>query len=413
MPTIIIDLKEFVNIIPTMKQESIILGGEYARYNDVVEYFFNELKKCKANLVFFLKNRICSDVDDSMDRIKRQAEEKKRIYAAYDGIKKNQRIPYSLFDSGRNNKRLLHNLTKLCTKYGKLIVTSKNHNQSIARYAHQNVEKVLSVICNDTTFLILEGKYQYWSMSESVEKTIFELCGTRYCRQELNQKLELNPLQMRLYATITRCRPEILYPFSKNLEPLESKRFLKLAIYAKQQEMIDEKNYNLEKIANEIYGKKLAKEHIEQFEKNWNAQDVNYDSEIELRPIESILTANTDRGYSDVVKFCKQNNYFSYHLLMETQSAAYLFSDLFYLDLRRNDSLIYNKLIFSVLMKLSGILQKDKSSDYRPKTQAIFIKMNNEDSGQAIHHEIVYPNCEFVKIKTFSFNNSFVILMIL
>lgn len=395
-PTIIIDLKGLGNIILTMKQENMALGGAYAAYNDVFEYFFSELKKCNVNLVFFLKNRVYTDLKKSLYNNEHEADQQKEIFAAYDQLETNNRIDLnSDLNTGCNNKRFRYNLIKICQKYGELIVTFKNHCHIIADYAIRNKEEVLSIICNDTSFLVMGGIFQYWSIDDPIEEIIFELRGTQYCRQELGRVLELNTKQMRLYAVITNCEPDAVYNFSKKLKPPTLQRFLKIAIYVKQQQPIDNDSYNWEKIADDIYGRSLITKHIEDLEKYWNMHNFDYDFEMKLMKYENILTAGTDQEYTDVVKFCKQNNYFSYHLMMETQSAAYLFSDLLYLDLRRNGSLTFNVLIYSILMKLSGILQKDKSSDYRPKTQAIFIKMSNEDSGQAIHHDIVYPNCKF------------------
>lgn len=70
------------------------------------------------------------------------------------------------------------------------------------------------------------------------------------------------------------------------------------------------------------------------------------------------------------------------------------FNDLLYLDFRQNDSSKYNDSVYSVLMKLIGILHKDKSSDYRPEQKAVFNKRNNEDPGNVIQKEIIYPSCK-------------------
>lgn len=393
-PTIIIDLKEFVNIIPLLNRDSVIFGGTYAKYNNAVEYFFDELKKCKVNLVFFLKDRINNNVDDSLQRSKRQADDKKRIYSAYDGLKMRYRKTVACFEAARDNKRFLYNLTKICSKYGELKVTFKSHNLNIAKYACRNADKVLSIICNDTTLLAVDGKFQYWSICDSVENMIFKLKGSRYCRHELNRELGLNSMQMRLFATITRCDKGVLFRFSKNLAPVGMIRFLKIAKYAREQHPIDEKNFNLEKIARDIYGSQYTKTCFDELDNIWKKQDLNYDLDIELNSTENTLIAHSDVGYSDVLRFCREKNHFSYKLMMEANNAVYLFNDLLYLDFRQNDSSKYNDSVYSVLMKLIGILHKDKSSDYRPEQKAVFNKRNNEDPGNVIQKEIIYPSCK-------------------
>lgn len=52
-PTIMVDMKEFLRVISKFDAGGLVLGGRYQPISDMFEYFFGEIKKAGANLVFF------------------------------------------------------------------------------------------------------------------------------------------------------------------------------------------------------------------------------------------------------------------------------------------------------------------------------------------------------------------------
>lgn len=96
-------MREFVNVIPMMLREyNILLGGEYEKYNEITEYFFNELRKCKTNLVFFAGIQINDNVNEKwQERMNQHHKKIKILYSVYDKLNRNH--SESLY-IGRDNK---------------------------------------------------------------------------------------------------------------------------------------------------------------------------------------------------------------------------------------------------------------------------------------------------------------------
>lgn len=50
-----IDVKELKYLVEQINDDALTLGGGFESVNDILDYFFSEIKKCKAKMVFIAR----------------------------------------------------------------------------------------------------------------------------------------------------------------------------------------------------------------------------------------------------------------------------------------------------------------------------------------------------------------------
>lgn len=362
-PTIIINCAHFIKIIGNI-DDSVIVGGSYRVYNEKIKGFFEELKKCNTNLVFF-----CRPFINGM--------KEHWIHGAFDSVIKNdsrslQALRNDIYSKQGNNfpwhldKRFLYNLMKIALEYGTVIVEQTDCSSKITKYAHDHSDEVLAMIQHDTDFLLFEGQYQYWSLGDL---DISALTTMKFCSNALYRRLGLNTRQCHMLSAISRLKGDAIHRFLEKLATTERKhrKMFKLANYVRTIE-IGPNGYDLHSIASNIYGEIDMQSGLETIEyqfSRYNKPIVNELDECHPKLLE-------------IAEFCKRNLYFAYGLILDAESTN---EALAYIDLRKRFATDFINFVVNVILKLYGILYKDFEITERPQTRKIFIKRTfNEDA---------------------------------
>ncbi|XP_031619086.1 uncharacterized protein LOC116338142 isoform X2 [Contarinia nasturtii] len=96
-----------------------------------------------------------------------------------------------------------------------------------------------------------------------------------------------------------------------------------------------------------------------------------------------------DETFKSVLRFCKDNIYFAYKLIIETYTIP---KDLFYIDIRRSDAITFIDLIINLTMKQLGILFKDIDPEMQPARRMVLLKRDFNVETVKYEKDIIYPS---------------------
>lgn len=271
------------------------------------------------------------------------------------------------------DKRFLYNLMKMAVEYGTVIVDQTNCSSKIAKYAQS--DEVLAMIQHDTDFLLFDGQYQYWSLSDL---DTAQLTTKKYCSQTLYRRLDLNTSQCQMLSAISRLKGDAIHKFLGSIETPERKhrKMFKLSNYVRTIEM-GPNGYDLRSIASDIFREVDIPGGLETIEFQFS----RYNS-----PIVNELD-DCHPKLREIAEFCKKNLYFAYGLIMDAESTN---EALAYIDLRSQGATDFINLVVSVILKMYGILYKDFEINERPKTRKIYIKRTIDEDAAQRDENIVY-----------------------
>lgn len=387
-PKVLIDLKETAHIFSQMGEMNVALGGSFDYYNTKLKIFFENLRKTKAKLVFFMTGKKYTDdlpffIPAREDAYQNGLHVLDKIeeYSDVDELRNAFRNKYKTFGFDfRMVSAFDYNLEKLVRCYGDFHVNYVQHNQEIVRYANQHADEVLAIITNDTAFMAFEGDFEFWRAQGT---SIKDLNGFRYHRQKLRERLGLDFHQMRLLSALCGSKYLPLHLLTEFLNKLieandDLEKFGKIwnvTRYIKNQpiEVINNKpKFDLESISRDVFGPEYSFEQLNCISNELAIYDLDFDDEPE--PNDPFL------------KHCKQHNMFMYKLATDD---IFNVKDIEYIDFRHYKSKSYAELVVPVLRKMCGILFKDNA--YRPEVRAICMKHAHDEPFKVTEEEVVYP----------------------
>lgn len=393
-----IDLKELNRVIEKIDEGGLILGGRFAKINEIVEYFFDEIKKCNANLVFFarLDEGKYKNIDIFSSTFPAyvcisQRKCLKTYLRSNHGSK--QKYASNLYPS----ERVWFNLQQICTKYGQFYVNYGLSKRAILAYTREKREDVMAVMTRNTEFFVHNCNFEYWSLSD-IDFSALKIA--KFCRERLGHTLDFSPHQMQLLLVLSELEP------ADKFKLFASSRFLDLLSYVERQRHGPD-GYDLSKFKD-----KLTKNQIEEMEKQISdLEELNrfrgdFNEDINDEFITELM--DNDIIFDMVLLFCKQNIPFAYKLINEKMSVP---KDLLFIDLRQAGSVQYIDLVIQVTLKMVGITFKDISSEKRPKIRAVKIDRDSSvPSGSSVQQEmdIIYPTSMWIRKSVSKFQNPIV-----
>lgn len=356
-----------MNIIPRIFSYTLSSGGEFDKYIEAVTYFLEELTRCRVDLVFFVKEKHFTDLEKSKMMMTDET------LSVLNG---------SAVKVERGSKRLAYNLTMIAQKYGRIHVLVDRHTIVIVNYAAQNEDKVLSIIANDTDFLVFDGKYQYWSMGQWMIRHCYpSMEAIRYDRGALMSEIRLSNEQIRLLVTLSDALKNWKY-----FDGLPSQTSFKRAMdYVREQHLTDTNTFDWEKIASRLYGTNYAPEQIAELIKRY--EDFG---QIRDRQIGHDFYDRLSPETVEVWKFCEANHFFMFRTIIGSGERVYWLKDLCCLKDDRH-RIQFTDAILTVLAKFSGILHNDESEEHRPGTKLLFNSFLADNNGDFEYREIIYP----------------------
>lgn len=379
---IIVDIKEMNNVFERITEEALTIGGRFDKYNEIVEYFFGEMKASNAELVFIVQLYNDKNINEyrtcftDYDNISKNGGLNRRQKRAVKG--KNQKMMGDL----RPNERFLYNLLHICAKYGKVKACYGMCKRLMLAFVREKSEHILAVITRDTEYFVHDVKFEYWSLSD-IEFNHVKI--DRVCRTTLKTVLDLNCSQMQLFQAISKLETRIKLVDQKSIRGLNAV-FLGLVDYIKKQKC-GPNGYNLSELTGKFTSKELEdlSEHIAEL-KDINNYSGNHNDEI-YNEIVSELMEN-DTSFEAVLKFCKENCHFTFKLMNETISGV---KDLIFIDIRQSKGVKYVDVVNKIIMKMIGMAFKDVKLEKRPKTRLVQLKKHLNKDAIEIEMDIIYP----------------------
>lgn len=371
-----IDVKELKYLVEEINDDALTLGGGFESVNDILDYFFSEIKKCKAKMVFIARmSRV-----ENIDRVK-------PFFEIYDIIDRKgclkKKVPRQMsstyYDSNETDlrpiERLWYNLLKICSKYGEVTANVGLSKRSVLAYTREYRDDVMAIIVRDTKFLVHEIDCQFWSLSH-IEFNTLKI--VRFDRQKLYEVYDLNHQQMQLILAIFQ---------KKSYGILENcKRFPDKVKFIKQQN-IGPNGYEL---AGQFTADQLQK--IEQRLSELSEKEsfsYKWKDEIYSDVLAELLKDDAD--FNTVLLFLKDNLHIAYKLVSGLRSGPL---DLLFIDVRRSDSQRFIDLVIPITLKLIGIAFKDVDPEKRPKTRQMQIKRDFNQEAELTEMDVIYPTSE-------------------
>lgn len=373
-PTIVIDLKEMNKVLSNMDRDGLVIGGRFERINEILEYFFGELEKCNAKLVFIarLHDGRFEDIDEYQPCNKTYVSIEK-----HGSIKKNpNKFPRSC--PLRPNERTWYNLLHICSKYGDVIGCYNLCMRSILAYTRKSRDEILAVITRDTEYFVYNVDFAYWSLSD-IELNTLKI--TKFCRETLNKVLGLNIHQMQLMLAISEAKP---FEHRPNGNPFLDR------VERMKKHKCGPNGYELHGHFTDEQRKEIKDETDEMKKYNVYAGQWNVDIYSELL----MDLIQNDPDFDAVLKFVKEKIHFAYKLVNETMTSH---KDLLYIDekIRRSNSRQFIDLVIQTTLKLIGIAFKDVEPAKRPITRNIQIKRDfSRAAAEQSEMNVVYPTRE-------------------
>lgn len=389
-PEILIDLKEFPRMLLQKDKIGIILGGNYDRYNKMLQQFLESIDRIGAKLMFFMPGRQHSD--DLQYLIPKMEETYSNAVEMLDNIDgqfdlREYLREKKLYDHMRMEPSFDFNIKKLVSDFGRFCVTHEQHNQEIAQYANRNVDNVLAIMTNQTDFLAFSGgNYEYWR-ANSIDP--YEMKCHRYNKDRLYEKFGFRngQVQMRLFSAL--CRSIFLPKYAiadflsrlaeANENPHQNGTIWNVSAYVRDQfiwNTNDKMPYNLKQISCDVFGNNYLQEQYDSIARGL----AYYSLVVELTPIPEL---------NAFLQHCKNVNLFAYKLATDD---IFNVKDISYIDFRCCKSKSYAELIIPFLMKLCGILFKD--DEPLPTDRKICMKHAHDELPKITHESIIYPTSE-------------------
>lgn len=368
-PIIIFDLKEFNNVLGHLDVNGMALGGQYDKMNELIEYFFKELKKSKTKLVFVAK------------LIEFQLNYYHTPYQTYDSMAKHGDLRTwqdDILESSevlRPNERMWYNLINICKNYGEIICSYSEHKRAIMAYAFEHRNDVLALITRNTEFFVYDLKFQYWNLTD-IELNTLKIA--KFCQQTLNAIHGLSYQELQLMMAI----------FKVENKGRRYNKFIDKVEYIKELK-INPNGYELSRYFDEATRQKIEVKVAEikdtgSFTGEWN-------DDIHTKFLTELVKENAE--IERVVWFFKEKIHFAYALVNEKRSGPY---DLIFIDVRRLDSQRFIDLVISVTLKLIGVAFKDVDPEKRPKTRTMQIKRDVDQPVELAEMDIIYPTSEYM-----------------
>lgn len=385
-PTIIVDVKEVIKIMSRIDQGGLILGGRYQKMNEILDYFFREMKKANANLVFFV------ELDEGMLK---NVDQYPKILPVYNGIIKKKSLKHQENECSdkrvnctsdlRPSERILYNfMHSICYKYGQVNISYGIQMCGILAYARENRENVMCVITRDTEFFVYNSDFQYWSLSDV---QFCELKIAFFSIQQIKEVIDLNVEQLQLLFAITQLEFQVYTQLIDYHNYDLWGRIYRLCDYVKKQDY-GPNGFDSQKLTGN-----LTEEHRNSIKDDLtsvmlnNKYSGNWNEDISDNDLISALV-NKDDTFTKLLEFCKSNIYFAHKLMNEALTVQ---KDLLFIDIRRPDALPFIDLVISVTMKLCGILFKDIDLDKQPKTRTVRIRRIFGEETAEYEVDINYP----------------------
>lgn len=191
------------------KKNDNVFGGRPLLCKESLEQFLTELKKCGAELVFFFDGSWSDQVN-----IEREAIEINKKYKMRQGllrlIKSKEKGSNRLDNiqdenkSGINfayNRNLISVVKGVCEKFGKVSICEMYEcDREIVSFTIAN-PFVLGIFSDDSDYFIFPRNLRYFSTSSIVFNNE-TLTIKEYQRQKLRTELQLNDLQLIMFATL-------------------------------------------------------------------------------------------------------------------------------------------------------------------------------------------------------------------
>lgn len=97
---------------------------------------------------------------------------------------------------------------------------------------------------------------------------------------------------------------------------------------------------------------------------------------------------NTDDSFNLLLRFCKENLYFAYKLMIETSTVQ---KDLLFIDISRPDAMTFVDLVTTVTMRMCGILFMDVDAARKPRTRTVKFQRVQGEPAVELGMCIIYP----------------------
>lgn len=383
-----IDLKDLANSFVARKNGAmhVALGGLFPSYNKKLKDFVANLIDSGAALVFFMPGNMHKN--EATFNSARSNATYLQYVSALDKIEQITSISdlenafanmYREFDCNFPMvKAYEYNLERMTRSKGEFYINNGRHRQRIARYAKEHANEVLAVITNDTDFLAFEGRFQFWH-AKSIN--LNNLTGQRYSKRILYDKFGMNIHQMQLLGALCGSNylsSEILSGFhnrlaSENTDPKKNGKIWLVSAYVKKQVYTaddGEINFDLHKLSSDVFGCRYTPEQRRSIGKCLKSYHTNF---------------TDDENVNE--SFLMGHNTFLFDL---SESEIFHILDIEFVDFRNCKTKNYAELIIPVLMKMCGILFKDRVE--RPVVRKICVKQAHDEPFKVVEHEIIYPS---------------------
>lgn len=329
------------------------IGGIFDHYIQFFKNFLNELQQGEqkqCDFVFFIKERSYFNEDQEKDKLREQHRHKDN----------------AVWNSFRNS----YYITIIAKEYGQIIASDTGHCNVIVKYANEHADKVLAIITNNTSVLLIEGKFQYWSMAEWPNKS-----RLRFDRDALLDELKISSEQLRLAAALTglvgNCH--------------RKKTFTTVVEYARRQNQTPENIFDWQQIADDLPSTYCVSSTAETIVKYYNESDINYCPPV----FDYVYCEYASPVMLEALQFCKQNHLSVYHAIKSSGHRFLALTDLFCLNPEYQISKDFTNAIFTVLTKISGVFYKNEDPEKRPKMQLFFNPFVN--NGEIERRNLLYP----------------------
>ncbi|XP_055304275.1 uncharacterized protein LOC129569464 [Sitodiplosis mosellana] len=358
-PTIIIDVKELNRVLGDRYSlhsfaDVLNLGGQFWKFNEILDYFFGEMKKAGANLMFIAR------LNES--RFKEMNEwEKSTLHP---------------------NERLLYNLMQICSKYGRLSVNYGLGKSSVLAYARQYRDQVMALITRNTKYLVYDIDFSYWCL---VNVDFYQLKIVNISPKQMLRNLALNTKQMQLIFALSMLESKVKFRLVERKcdKFWRMVQFVEPFRYGEKGFDLNALAYNLTKQERDDLEDKLNRIFaINDYAGNWN-EDIYEGLILDL--------ANNEESFNLVLQFCKENLYFAYKLINEKDSTQ---KDLLCIEYRHKEDVIFGNVIVIIMRKMCGILFKDVNPKKRPAIRTV---QTNQHLGAIFVtsvRDIIYPTSE-------------------
>lgn len=384
----LIDLKEFSQIVVQRDEVGLICGGRHPNYIFLFRRFLDSLKKTGVNLIFFVPGKKLND-DPSIFIPKRDIDYRKHL-TWLDQIdagipirkvldQKNRRHP-----DRRATFAVEYNAIKVCRQFGDVYFNYYRHNQEIAQYANRQKDEVLAIVSNDTDFLVFGGSYQFWSCNDIDLK---EMTTTQYCRKTVLGELQLTRQQLELVGALAGShylpmRVGLLKNFYTNLKH-KGDGFAKipdLAEYVRQVKQTPSSDpnkiiFDLNAVASDVFGEDYREEERNTIENGLAVYNLNFR-----------IPAVPDTFHRQL----KRHERFLYKLLTDD---IFNIRDIMFIDFRECKAKSYAELVGPIIQRLLGIIFSEKRGT--GFTRQICIKYSHEDPHEIVDETPSYPPSMF------------------